>query len=474
MIAGQADPPRDARWLSLAVLCTGMLMIVLDATVVNVALPSIQSDLGFSQASLAWVVNAYLIAFGGLLLLSGRLGDLIGSKRVFFAGLFVFTVSSFFCGIAWTQAMLVGSRFLQGVGGAMASSVILAMIVAMFPRPQERARAMSIFSFTASGGGSVGLVLGGTMTQALNWHWVFLINVPIGIVALLAARRYVEETPGIGLSEGADVLGAFLATVALMAGVYAVVQIPANGIAAPQTLGFAAFALASFAGFLWRQATAANPLMNLSIFRSRNITGSNVLQALIVAGMYGAFFLEALFFRRLLGYGAVATGLAFLPVTVAIGAFSLGWSVRLATRFGAQRIVVVGSAIAATGMSIFIFMPANADYLTVIFPAMLLLGVGMGISSPPLMMFAMSDSNARNSGLVSGVLNTTAQVGGALGLAILATAAAAGTRWALARGAGDAIALGDGFHASFALATACLVLAAIVAATVLKPIEMSA
>ena len=463
---------RDARWLSLIVLCIGMLMIVLDGTVVNVALPSIQSDLGFSQAALAWVINAYLIAFGGLLLLAGRLGDLIGSKRVFLAGLALFTFASLLCGVAWNQPMLIGSRFAQGIGGAMASSVILAMIVAMFTQPQERARAMSIFSFTASAGGSVGLVLGGTMTQALNWHWVFLINVPIGIATLLAAQRYLQSSPGIGLREGADAVGAILVTAALMSGVYAVVEIPALGLGALRVLGFAAASLVLFLAFLWRQATAQKPLMNLGIFKSRNISGSSILQALIVAGMYGAFFLEALFFRRLLGYGAVATGLAFLPVTLTIGAFSLGWSVQLATRFGAQVIVITGSALAAIGMAVFIFLPAGANYFTVIFPAMLLLGLGMGISFPPLMMFAMSDSNESNSGLVSGILNTTAQVGGAFGLAILATAAASRTRAMLAHGATSIGALGDGYHFSFMIATGCLVLAAIVAATVLVPIDM--
>ena len=466
--------PRDTRWASLIVLCTGMLMIVLDGTVVNVALPSIQTDLGFSQASLAWVVNAYLIAFGGLLLLAGRVGDLIGSKRVFMAGLTTFTVASLLCGIAWNQPVLVGARFLQGIGGAMASSVILSMIVAMFVAPQERGRAMSIFSFTASAGGSVGLLLGGVMTQTLNWHWVFLINVPIGIATLWAAHAYLKDTPGIGLRAGADGVGAFLVTVALMAGVYAVVEIPAAGWRSAQTLGFGALSIVLFVAFVARQATAERPLMQLSLLKSRNISGSNVLQALIVAGMYGSFFLEALFFRRLLGYGALSTGLAFLPVTIAIGAFSLGWSMQLATRFGARSIVIAGSALAAIGMSVFVFMPTSVNYFTAILPAMLLLGVGMGISFPPLMMFAMSDSDESNSGLVSGLLNTTAQVGGAFGLAILATAAAARTHALLASGASSVEALGDGYRVAFVLATACLVLASIVAATVLRPIDMDA
>lgn len=317
-------------------------MIVLDGTVVNVALPSIQSDLGFSQASLAWVINGYLIAFGGLLLLAGRLGDLIGTKRVFIAGLLAFTLASAFCGVAWNQPVLIAARFLQGVAGAMTSSVILAMIFTMFTEPQQRARAMGIFSFTASAGGSVGLLIGGTITQFLNWHWVFLINVPIGICAFLAGRRYLQDTKGVGLQQGADALGAALITACLMLAVYTVVEIPNEGLTSARTLLLGAIAVVLLVAFLTRQATAAQPLVDLSVFKSRNITGSNVLQVCIVAGMFGFFFLDSLYLRRVLGYGPVATGLAFLPVTLSIGAFSLGWSAQLAQRFGAHAVVIGG------------------------------------------------------------------------------------------------------------------------------------
>ena len=449
-----------------------MLMIVLDGTVVNIALPTIQTDLGFLPAGLAWVVNAYLIAFGGLLLLAGRLGDLIGTKRVFIAGLVVFTLASLSCGVAWNQASLIAARFIQGVGGAMASSVILAMIVTMFAHPQDRARAMSVFSFTASAGGSVGLLVGGTLTQLLNWHWIFLINVPIGIATLLAARKFLPSEKGIGIREGADALGALLVTACLMTAVYAVVEIPTNGLTSQRTLALGAAAVALLIAFIARQATTAKPLMRLTVFASRNISGSNVLQVLIVAGMFGFFFLDSLFLRRVLGYGAIATGLAFLPVTISIGAFSLGWSVQLATRFGARTVVIVGPALAAAGLAISALTPPGAQYWTTIFPAMLLLGVGMGISFPPLMMFAMSDADSTNSGLVSGLVNTTAQVGGAFGLAILATAAAAQTETLRASGATTTAALSAGYHLSFTIAAACLVLSAIVAATVLKPINL--
>ena len=459
---------RDRRWVALVVLCAGMLMIVLDSTVVNVALPSIQSDLAFSQSSLAWVVNAYMIAFGGLLLLAGRLGDLIGSKRVFTAGIIAFTLASLLCGVAWGREILVAARFLQGIGGAMASAVILAMIVTMFQAPQERARAMGVFSFTASAGGSIGLLLGGTLTQLLNWHWIFLINVPIGIAVTILALRVLENSAGIGLREGADALGALLVTASLMIAVYTVVEIPTFGATSAHTLGFGALAAVLFAAFIVRQATVMKPLLPLRLFRSRNVAGSNVLQLLLVAGLFGFFFLYSLYLRRVLGYDAVGTGLAFLPITLAIGAFSLSWSARLSTRFGARAVVIAGIGLAAIGLAIFAFAPLDGSYVGTIFPAMLLLGVGMGVAFPSVMMFAMSSATPSDSGLTSGLINTTAQVGGAFGLAILATLSASRARDALASGAGNAAGLAAGYHLAFGIGSCCLVVAGIVAATVLQ------
>ncbi|MBC5816050.1 MAG: DHA2 family efflux MFS transporter permease subunit [Candidatus Eremiobacteraeota bacterium] len=450
-----------------------MLMIVLDGTVVNVALPSIQSDLGFSQANLAWVVNAYMIAFGGLLLLAGRLGDLIGAKRVFIVGLVAFTVASILCGVAWSQPVLIAARFLQGIGGALASSVILAMIVTMFTQPAERARAMGIFSFTASAGGSVGLLIGGTITQFLNWHWVFLINVPIGIATFFVARKYLDTKKGIGLQDGADLLGAVLITACLMLAVYTVVEVPNFGLTSMHTLVFGATAVVLFIAFIARQLTASKPLVDLSVFKSRNVSGSNVLEVLIVAGLFGFFFLDSLYLRRAMGYGPVATGLAFLPITLSIGAFSLGWSAQLCARFGALPVVVTGCALAAAGLLIFAITPLDAAYVTRLMPPMLLMGIGMGVSFPPLMMFGMSDATPQNSGLISGVIQTSAQVGGAFGLAILATSAAARTHGALAAGAKTVAALSAGYHFAFWVAAAFMILATIVAATVLTPIDFS-
>jgi MFS family permease len=344
----------------------------------------------------------------------------------------------------------------------------------MFREPQERAKAMGVFSFTASAGGSIGLLVGGTLTQAVNWHWIFLVNVPIGIGAVLLAQRFLKTSTGIGLHKGADALGAALVTASLMIAVYAVVEIPQAGALSASTIGFGALAVVLFGAFIARQATAAEPLLPLGIFRSRNVSGSNAMQLLLVAGMFGFFFLDSLYLRRVLGYDAVATGFAFLPVTIAIGAFSLGWSANLANRFGPRSVVIAGTGIAAIGLAIFAVAPLEANYATTIFPAMLLLGVGMGISFPSTMIFAMSGATHTDSGLASGLINTTAQVGGSIGLAALATLSASRSGSLLAHGASNAVALAGGYHLAFALAAACLVVAGIIAATVLQPDDSDA
>jgi EmrB/QacA subfamily drug resistance transporter len=442
---------RDARWISLYVLCIGMLMIVLDITVANVALPSIQRDLGFSQSGLAWVINAYLIAFAGLLLLSGRLGDLFGGKRIFVIGLGLFTASSLFCGIAWSAPALVAARFAQGIGGAMASAVILAMIVTAFPEPGERARAIGVFSFTASAGGSVGLLLGGAITQTLGWHWAFLVNLPIGVTTIVLGQRVIVAPPGIGWRNGADVIGAVAITASLMLGVYAVVQVPIDGIASPSILICGALSLLLFAAFLWRQVSAKRPLVPLRLFQSRNVAGANVLEMLLSAGLFGFFFLDALLLRRSLGYGAFQTGLAFLPLTITSGVLSLGWAEKLVTTFGARRVLIAGSVLAFGGLLALTVTPSGASYLVSTFPAMVLVGVGMGAAFPPLMMFAMSATTEEDAGVASGVLATSSEVGGAVGLAVLATIASIG-----------------GFRAAFSAATACIALSIVIAAVVLE------
>ena len=457
------------RRIALVVLCAGMLMIVLDATIVNVALPSIQSDLRFSQSSLAWVVNAYLIAFGGLLLLAGRLGDLIGRKRIFMIGLAVFTSASLLCGLAQTQSMLIVARFVQGAGGAMTSAVILGMIVTMFQRPAERARAIGVYSFVASAGGSIGLLAGGALTQAINWHWIFFVNLPIGVATGLVAARLLDREQGIGFERGADVPGALLIVSALMLGVYTIVGTGAHRPGSQQTLGLGVVAAALLIAFVVRQARTPQPLVPLRIFRSRVVSAANLVQALMFAGMFGMFFLGALYLQRVLGYDAFQVGLAFLPVAVAIGALSLGFSPRLITRFGARQTLLPGLVLIVVGLLLFMRVRVDADYMRGVLPVMLLLGVGAGLSFPSLMTLAMSGVAPSDSGLASGLVNTTQQVGGALGLAVIATLSTTRTDGLLADGASTASALTGGYHLAFGIGAGLVAAGVVLAATLLRP-----
>jgi EmrB/QacA subfamily drug resistance transporter len=457
-----------SRWVALVVLCAGMLMIILDQTIVNVALPTIQSDLGFSQSSLAWVINAYLIALGGLLLLAGRMGDLLGRKRVFLAGLALFTLASLLCGVSQTEAMLIGARFVQGVGAAMASAVILGMIVTMFPQPREQAMAIGIYSFVASAGASIGLLAGGLITQAINWHWIFFVNLPIGVAAAVLAVRLLEDDRGLGLGEGADVAGATLVTAALMLGVYTIVGTVDHGWGSAHTLGFGVAAVALLAGFVARQATASRPLVPLRIFRSRNVSGANVVQALMVAGLFGMFFMGTLYLQRVLGYDAVQTGAAFLPVSVGIGVLSLGFSARLITRLGARAVLLPGLVALVAGLVLLTGAPVGGDYVTDLLPALVLLGVGAGIAFPALVTLAMSGATPADSGLASGLVNTTQQVGGALGLAVLATLSTSRSNHLLADGESAASALTGGYHLAFAIGAGLVIAAIVVAALVLR------
>ena len=458
------------RWIALYVLCAGMLMIVLDATVVNVALPAIQDDLGFSRSGLAWVVNAYLIAFGGLLLLAGRVGDLVSRRGVFLVGLGVFTAASLLCGLAQSQGMLVGARFLQGAGGAMTSAVILGMIVTMFPEPREQAKAIGVFAFVASAGGAVGLLVGGVLTQAISWHWIFFVNVPIGIATAALAGRLIEADEGIGFGDGADVPGAVLITGSLMLGVYTIVEPAAElGWGAGRTLALGAVSLVLLAAFVAREATARSPLVPLRIFRSRNVTGANLIQVLSVAGMFGMFFLGALYLQRILQYDALETGLAFLPVTILMGTLSVRYTDRLVMRFGARPLVLVGLALFMGGLALFTRAPVGGEYVAHVLPVMVLLGVGAGLCFPALMTLAMSGATPSDAGLASGLISTTAQVGGALGLAVLATLSATRSNDLIGAGEPAAAALTSGYHLAFGIGAALVAVAIAVAVTVLKP-----
>ncbi|MGE5286985.1 MAG: MFS transporter [Micromonosporaceae bacterium] len=459
-----------SRSVALIVLCAGTLMIVLDVTVVNVALPSIRSDLGFSEAGLAWVVNAYLIAFGGLLLLAGRLGDLAGRRNVFLAGLGVFTVASMACGLAHNQAMLVAARFVQGMGGALTSAVVLGMIVTMFPEPAERAKAIGVYAFVASAGGAVGLLAGGILTETISWHWIFFVNLPIGVVTAALARRVIERDPGAGFTEGADALGAALITGAMMLGVFTIVSPAAeHGWLAPRTLGFAALSLCLLAGFAARQLTARHPLMPPRVVAARNVAGANLVQVLSVGGMFGMFFLGSLYVRGILGYNPLETGLAFLPVATVMGALSVRYADRLVMRFGARTTLLAGLTAIAAGLALFTQAPVNGSYPRHVLPVMLLIGAGAGVAFPALMTLAMSGATQEDAGLASGLVNTTAQVGGALGLAVLATVSASRSKALAVRGESVPVSLTSGYHLAFWIA-ACLVAGAmIVAVTVLTP-----
>src|SRR4051794_25779054 len=457
------------RWIALIVLCVGMLMIVLDATIVNVALPSIKEDLGFSQSNLAWVVNAYLIAFGGLLLLAGRIGDLVGQRRIFLIGVGVFTLASLLCATAQTQGMLIGARFVQGVGGALTSAVILGMIVNMFPEPRERAKAIGVYGFVASAGGSIGLLPGGAPAQAINWHWIFFINIPVGIATAVLAMRYIGASRGLGVRAGADIPGAALLTGSLMLGVYTILQVGENGWGSAQTLALAAVSLALLVGFVTRQARIETPLMPLRLFRSRSVSGANVVQALLVAGMFGMFFLGALYLQQILGYDALEVGLAFLPATLVMGTMSLRFSGPLTMRFGPQRTLIPSLAAIGLGLLLFARTPVDGNYWVDVLPPMALIGFGAGLGFPSLMTLAMSGATPQDSGLASGLVNTSVQVGGAIGLAVLATFASERTSDLQASGESLASALNSGYHLAYLIGTALVLVATGVALTVLRP-----
>ncbi len=456
------------RWIALVVLCAGFLMIVLDQTIVNVALPSIQSDLRFSQSGLAWVVNAYLIAFGGLLLAFGRLGDLIGRRRIFLAGLAVFTLASLACGIAESRALLIGARFVQGIGGAMTSAVILGMIVTMFPEPSERTRALGIYSFVAAAGGAIGLLAGGIVTQAINWHWIFFVNLPVGVTTGVVAMRLLPADSGVGLGRGADAQGALLLVASLMLAVYAIVETSRYGWGSAHTLGYGAAAASLLAAFVARQATAASPLIPPRMFASRTVAVANVVMALMVAGIFGVFFLGALYLQRVLGYDAVEVGLAFLPVAVGIAAVAVRLAPRMILRHGADRTMIAGLILVAVGLLVFRGAPVDARYLPDLLPAMLPLGIGAGLVFPALTTLAMSGATAEDSGLASGLVNTTRQVGGALGLSVLATIASSRTATLSGRGVASATALTGGYHLAFTIAAGFVLVAIAVGLVLLR------
>ena len=459
--------PGAPRWLALAVLCAGMLMIILDGSIVTVALPAIQHDLRFSASGLTWIVNAYLIAFGGLLLLAGRLGDLLGRKRIFIAGLVLFTAASLVCGLSTSQDMLIAARFVQGIGGAATAAVSLGMIVTLFPEPYARGKAIAAYSFVGAAGASIGQVLGGTLTQALSWHWIFFINLPIGIAAIALAERVLQPDRGPRLTGGADALGAVLVTAGLMLSVYTIVGTSRYYWNSARTVGLGALAAALLAAFVLRQAKAASPLLPLRVFCSRNVSGANLIQILMISAMFGFQILIALYMQNVLGYGAASTGLAMLPAAVMIAAVSLGFSARLSARFGERKVLLTGLALLIAALALLTRLPVHAEYAVHLLPSMLLIG-GAGLALSANTTLGMSGASPSDAGVASGLFNTTQQIGGALGVAVLSTLATTRTSALRASGHSAVSALTDGFHLAFAIATGLLAAAFILAITILR------
>jgi len=456
------------RWLALIVLCFGDLMIVLDTTIVNVALPSIRADLGFSQTSLVWVVNAYMLTFGGFLLLGGRLGDLFGHRRLFLLGITLFTLASLACGLANAQVPLIAARAVQGLGGAVVSAVALSLIMNLFTEAAERAKAMGIFGFVMAGGGSIGVLLGGLLTDALDWHWIFLVNLPSGVAVFALCLVLLPAGRGQAVAGRLDIAGAITVTASLLLAVYAIVNGNEAGWRSAQTIGLLAVAGALLAIFLGIEARVRAPLMPLGLFRQRNVAIANIVGVLWAAAMFAWFFISALYLQLVLGYNPLQVGLAFLPSNLIMGAFSLGLSAKMVMRFGIRAPLAAGLLLAAAGLALFALSPVDGSFIAHVLPGMTLLGLGAGMAFNPVLLAAMSDVDPSESGLASGVVNTSFMMGGALGLAVLASLAAARTDVLLSSGADSLVALNGGYHVAFALGAVFAAAAALLAAVLLR------
>ena len=467
MTAMNTDPQRN-RWLALMVLCAGVLMIVLDTTIVNVALPSIREDLRFSETSLVWVVNGYMLTFGGFLLLGGRLGDLYGHRKLFLLGVTLFTLASLACGLASSRGLLIGARAVQGVGGAVVSAVALSLIMDLFTEPADRAKAMGIYGFVCAGGGSIGVLLGGVLTSALSWHWIFLVNLPIGVAVYALCRILLPDGRGQVSAGRLDVAGAVTVTTSLMLAVYAIVNGNQAGWTSSQSIGLLAAAAVLLLVFIGVEARVPSPLMPLSLFRLRNVATANVVGALWAAAMFAWFFISALYMQLVLGYSAMQVGLAFLPANLIMAALSLGLSARLVMRFGIRVPLAAGLVMAAVGLALFARTPVDGTFVVDVLPGMTLLGLGCGIALNPLLLAAMSEVGPSDSGLASGIVNTAFMMGGALGLAVLASLAAARTDDLLAGGASVVVALTGGYRAAFVVGAVFAATAALLGAVLVR------
>ena len=471
------SPSTDRRWLALIILCLGTLMIVLDATIVNVALPSIREDLGFTETSLAWVVNAYLLTFGGFLLLGGRLGDIFGHRRMFLIGIVLFTVASLACGIANSQETLIAARAVQGLGGAIVSAVALSLIMTLFTETAERAKAMGVYGFVASGGGTLGVLAGGILTDTLNWHWIFLVNLPIGVAVYTLTAKLIQGEPGPAKGGSVDIAGAVTVTTSLMLAVYAIVNGNEAGWTSAQTLGLLGAAVVLMVVFLVIEARVSAPLMPLGLFKHRNVSTANAVGVLLAGSMFAWFFLSALYLQLVLGYSPLQVGLAFVPSSLIMGGFSLGLSASLVMRFGIKPPLVAGMLFMAAGLLMFARVPVDGNFLMDVLPGSILLGIGAGMSFNPLLLAAMGDVEPTEAGLASGVVNTAFMMGGALGLAILASLAASRNDSLLASGDEPLTALTGGYHAAFLVGAVFAAAGAAIGGALLRadrPAEMHA
>ncbi len=459
------------RWIALVVVCLGMFMAALDGSIVNVALPAIQKSLHFSQSGLTWVVDAYLISFGSFLLMAGRLGDLVGRKKVFLAGITLFTLASIVCGSASSQEMLVVSRFVQGIGGALSSSVIVAIIITEFPGMAERAKAMSAYVFVAVGGGSVGLLAGGVLTQVLSWHWIFFVNVPVGIATLIAGYVLLVDNVGLGIRHGVDWLGSALVTASVMVAIYGMVTSSSDGWGSAHTLGFLGLAVVLMAAFILLESRLSNPIMPLRILKLRTLTGSAVIRGLLVVGMFSTFFIGALYFEHVLHYSPVKTGLAFLPQTLAMAGMSTGITAWLVTRFGNKPVLYPALVLTAGGLLLFASAGPHAEYFPKIFFAFLLIGLGAGSSFMPLIQIGMSEIPGQDAGLGSGMVNVSQQLAGAIGLAALGTIAENHSKSLVAAGHDVVGALASGYQLVLFIAAACVVIGLVLSPFLLHTTE---
>jgi EmrB/QacA subfamily drug resistance transporter len=455
--------------MAVVVLCVGQLMLVLDVTVVNVALPFIQRDLHFTASSLAWVVNGYLIAFGGLLLLAGRIGDLLGRRRIFIGGLAVFTFASVLCGLAPNAPMLIGARFLQGMAAAAMAAMVLGILVTIFPTQRQTARAMGVYAFVASGGGSIGLLVGGALTQALNWHWIFFVNLPIGIAAMVLGAMLIPRHEGIGLHHGVDITGAVLVTAAPALAIYTILQASENGWGTLTTAVLGAASIALGALFVYVESRVRTPLMPLRLFRNRHVTGANVVRTLFPVGLFASFFLGTLYLQNVLGYSPLRTGIAFLPQTTSVGVFSMWITGRLVQRFSARATLIPGLVLVGAGLLLFAHAPVNGSYVTDVLPTTLLIGIGAGLVFMPSVALSMAGAGPADAGVASALANVALQFGAALGLAVLAGLSASRTSSLLAGGTPVRAALVSGYHIGFVAGAICLAAAVVVAITVLRP-----